>query len=917
MLRFWIIALLTIPPAAGEFTNSALGQPPQSNTQQTHFELDFEKGQTFWRTANPTLADRLTSHENIDYDRHSGKRCEQLIFKSSQQVEGQRLVLDVAPSRAIEELKASLWLRASFLEARLSLRLRLPHQIDPRTGQPLFLELPGSRCTETNQWQRLECGTTEAAINKQLILARARFASQGSRIKIDTREMYVDQISLVFSLRQGDSGLQIDDVSYGPIVRPSELILEPEATSNGRVRLKAINDRILKDNQPFFPVFTLYHGESINDIKSTGVNMLWIPDYADRAILKALDEVDIGAIAQPPQLTPEEAVLKRKGLPSFPDWTDSIWAWMFGYEIPADDVRYIKSWVEQVRDADRQMRRPVLADVVGSERAIHRTVDLLGSSLFVMHSAISSPRHAKQLKLRRNQALPGKPMFTLIQTEASSEYLDQRGENQALPIVEPEQILHQGYAALAAGFKGVGFWKHIPLDSDIPGLNERVYAIRLFALHCQVLQPWLATGRVVDDLPIRLDSEAQQPQTGILAPLKSRWDTPIEQISALKNSKQAEILATVIRSDDGLLVLPVWYEENEQCVPGPQVAKGVRMLLKGDIWQAWEVTPVGVTQSNLEVSWPAGGTEIYLKEFDQQSVILITSKPSVIERLQRECRQIRDDSARSMVSLAALKFERVQGVHDELVSLDQSVSQAELSLRQAYSYLETARKELDASHSVEAYNAARKCLQHLRTLQRRYWEAANAELPSVVTSMDATNFQTLPDYWRMIKELGTRTRTSPNLIPTGDFENLDAMRDLEHGPWSNGSSSTGKERIQLQHDQLRNDHYLSLQLESTPGENATVVLVSPEVSAVAGDIVVITAQVRVKRPFITADDGFLIFDTLIGSQGAVWFSEAKQDWQTVKIVRRIPRDSNFRVRLELRGNGSVDIDGLRVHRLLP
>ncbi len=917
MSRFGIIVLLGILSVAGGFDGSALGQTRPSGGQRSNLQLDFEDRQIHWRVATPTLASNLTSQENTDVDRHGGKRCERLIFKSSQYAEEQRLVLDVAPARAIEELKASLWFRASFPEARLSLRLRLPHQIDPRTGQPLSLELPGSRYTEANRWQQLECETTEAAINRQLILARAQFASQGNRIQIDTREMYVDQISLVFPLRQGETGLQIDDVSYGPIVRPGDLVLTPEPTSHGRVRLKAFNDRILKDDQPFFPVFTLYHGESINDIKSTGVNMLWIPDYADRAILKALDEVDIGAIAQPPQLTPEEAVLKRKGLPTFPDWTDSIWAWMFGHEIPADDVRYIKSWVEQVRDADRQMRRPVLADVVGNERAIHRTVDLLGSSQFVMHTAISAPLHAKQLKHRRNLALPGKPMFTHIQTEASSAYLDHRGEGQTLPIVEPEQILHQGYAALAAGFKGVGFWKHIPLDSDIPGLNERVHAIRLFALHCQVLQPWLATGRVVDDLPIRLDSEDQRQQTGILAPLKSRWDTPVQRVGAILNAKQTEILATVIRSDDGLLILPVWYEENEQCVPGPQVAKGIRMLLKGDIWQAWEVTPVGVTQSNLEVSWPAGGTEIHLKEFDQQSTIIITSKPSVVEQLQRDCRQIRDDAARSMVSLASLKFKRVQDVHNELVSLNQTVPQAELSLRQAYSYLETASKELDASHPVEAYTAARKCLQHLRILQRRYWEAATADLPSVVTSMDATNFQTLPDYWRMIKDLGTRTRTSPNLIPTGDFESLDAMYDPEHGPWSNGSSSTGKKRIQLQHDRTRNDHYLSLQLESTPGENATAVLVSPEVSVIAGDLVVITAQVRVTRPFITADDGFLIFDTLVGSQGAVWFNESKSDWQTVKIVRRISRDSRFRVRLELRGNGAVDVDGLRVHRLLP
>lgn len=895
----------------------ALAQAPRLNSHvsanKSIIRYDSEDQKLHWKPGTSQIRELIKFHRCIDFDAHHGAHCEQFILNAPQYTENQRLELALPPSRLFEELRVNLWLRSSCPEVRLSLRLQFPHQVDPRTGQQLTLDLLGDRYTKHGEWQRLTVATDEQSLKSRLKLAHALFSSRGNPIEIDTREVFVDQMSLLVNVREGQTALQIDDVEYGPIVSPDSKVIEYQPARTARTRLKVIDDRIFKDDKPFFPVFTLYHGESLNEVRSTGVNTLWIPDYADRPLLQALSELDIGAFAQPPQLTPEEAVLNKAGLPAFEDWTEPIWAWMFGFEVPNDDLRYLASWSEQVRASDQHLRRPLMADVVGDERAFHRKVDFLGSSQFVINSDISMPRHAKQLKHRRNLALPGKPMFTFVQTEAAAAYLDNRTEEETLPIVEPEQILHQGYAAIAAGYKGVGFWKQIPFNTELPGLNERMHAIRLFALHCEVLQPFLATGRVVDDLPVRIDSGEQQIQTGLLGPLKSRWDTPIEQVNAVRSNRESEVLATVIRCDDGILILPVWYEENEQCVPGPQAAQGIRLLLKGDIWQAWEVTPVGVTQSNLEVSWPAGGTEIHLKDFDQQSAIIITDRPDVIARLQRDCRRVRSDAAAAMVRLAGLKFTRVRDVSEQLKQLNASSSYADLFLKQAYSYWENAQRELEAEHPVEAYAAAQKSLQYLRMLQRQSWEAANRDLPSVVSSLPASGFQTLPDHWQTLQELAERSHTSPNLIPSGNFEETEQILKI----WSNESTADGKKIIQRQQDSIRNDYHLTLSLESQPGEQARISLVSPPVETFAGDLIVITAKVRVRKPFVGPEDGFLIFDTVVGSKGAVRCIEPKSTWETVKIIRKISHSNRLQVKLELRGNGTVDIDDLRVHRLLP
>lgn len=879
----------------------------------SEFQWGFEDRETRWSAPEKPCAERIASHFLTDIDQHGGKQSEFVRFQSAQFLEGQRLILPVSPSRVTEELQATVWVRASCPDVRMVLQLRFPHQIDPRTGQQLVLDLPGDRYTERTQWQALTCRTTEAAIRQRIQLAHAQFNALGNPIEIDDREVYVDQIALIISIPEGATDLLIDDVSYGPIVRPSQLLVQPENDVPRRQRLRIVDDRILKDDQPFFPIFTLYHGEGLNDIQLTGVNTLWIPDYTDRALLTALHEMEIGAIAQPPQLSPEDAIFNQQGLPQFGAWTEPIWAWMLGFSIPTTDVRYIESWGEKVRNADRQMRRPIMADVAGNERAFHRKVELLGTSRLAIHTEVDDRRNAALLKHHRNLALPGKPMFTFVQTESSPVIFGDRDPDEALPIVEPEQILHQGYAAIASGFKGVGFWKQIPLDDERAGLNERAPAIRLFAMHCNILQPWLATGRVIhDDLPVQLDANSGPAASGVIGTLSSKWDTPIQQAGATVRPPQPDIRATVLAGSDGWLILPVWYEQGGQCVPGPQTASGVRMLLNRDIWQAWEVTPVSVTQSNIEVSWPAGGTEICLKEFDQHSAIVITDNPEVIERLQREVLRVRDQSAKAMVSLAGLKFERVQKVHQELVELDVAIPQAELTLRQSYTWLELATKELSAGRSVDAYAAARKSLQYLRRLQRRYWDAAMQEMPSVVTSLDASSFQTLPAHWKLLEDLGGRPRVSPNLIPSGSFEDGDELR--HH--WLPEHSERGRKQLLRQHDSLRNDHHLSLSLESLPGEGAVNVLTSPEVSAFAGDLVVITAQVRTLSAFSRPDAEFLIFDSYTGPDGAVRIQEYTPGWQTIKIVRRITRDVDFRVRFELRGEGHVDVDDLRVHRLL-
>lgn len=892
----------------------------RAETQPRYVIWNFDEGEPLARPGTPELARLVRRHRRTTDDAHSGKGCEQILFQSSQVLPDQRLTLNLPPSRVFDELAVSLWVRANCQSLRLGVRIRFPHQMDPATGEPLSMDYFGDTYGKPAAWQQLTCRTTDERIQSRLIRLRAQLAESPRSTVPDLREMYVDQVVLGFQVPQGDSAIQLDDLKFGPIVTPQSRGPLPETVRERTPSpLSIVDDRILKRGEPFFPVFTIYHGESLDALATTGINTLWIPDYTDRYLLSALESMDLGAIAQPPQPTLEEAVLRRTGIPTFPEWTAPVWAWMLGFDVPSNDLPYVSGWASQVRDADRGSPRPILVDVEGNERAFHRNAELLGSSDFSIQTSVSVQDHLRHLRRRRDVALPGKPMFTFVQTEASSALLDYFGPAGPMPVVEPEQILHQGYAAIAAGYRGVAFWKQIPLDTSRTGLNERIHAIRIFSIHCRILEPWLATGRVIDEAPVQTDEDIARKKPKHASPLFSRWDRIVVPVAHADQGDEVHldttsgIRATVLRTDRGLMVLPVCYEPGSQCVPGAQTAPGIWILVRGhDEPQAWEVTPTSIDSSNLELRRVDGGTEIHLKEFDRHSAIVITRDPSAIEELKQISRRLRHDAASAYVALAELKFSRVNAVHERLRSLAPPIGETEVLLRRALFQVGEAKRELAAGHDDDARKWSQKALQNLRALQRRYWDAAVDPLPGVTTSLLATNFQTLPEHWEFLAEVGRSPGRSLNLLPSGDFEDEEALRTT----WSHGSEPSSESHVQLRPGGAgKGAAHLSLSVHSA--ESPPLVLIGPEISTAPGTIVVITGKYRIPQPLSASSEGLLIFDTLAGRTGAVRSRRTGSHWQTFNLIRRVPEEGSLRVRVELHGPGIVDLDDFAVHALAP
>jgi hypothetical protein len=164
----------------------------------------------------------------------------------------------------------------------------------------------------------------------------------------------------------------------------------------------------------------------------------------------------------------------------------------------------------------------------------------------------------------------------------------------------------------------------------------------------------------------------------------------------------------------------------------------------------------------------------------------------------------------------------------------------------------------------------------------------------------------------------TRTSARLNLLPGGDFEQLDRLRAegwavYEHAP------PTLRPRITLSADRPHNGDF-SLRLEVLPPqagaglaavESPPLWLESPPVSVAAGQLVRIEGWIRVVRAMEGSQDGALVFDSLGGSELGIRLFDG-HDWQHFTMYRAVTDSRPIRLTVALTGSGAIEIDDFRI-----
>ena len=885
---------------------------------------EFEGETASWQFVRGASRAKSLRHERTTDIVRTGKQSEAFLVETFANDGWASLIHKLPPAVRFDELKASVWVWADHPGVQVWVRVKLPNQQDPRSGQMLVVDVKGDLHQGGGQWQKLSVDLSDRQFEETMRRVRSNLALQVGTRNANVQGAYVDQISLRLTEEKVTWGLAIDDLELTPVVVPQKLGTLPEKMERIVPRVRLVHDRVLLDGLPHFPMFVPYHGESTQTLQKSLCNVVWVPDYEDRDLLQQLSEAGLGVMATPPQPDLESDTPGQAGLLPFTEQTDPIRFWMLDVQIPSSRLQQASAWAEMVRDADRQRARPIMADVMGKEREFTRQLSLVGASRSILHTSKTPQHYAESLAQRRRQALPGKPTFTLIPTAPAEEMMASRPARSIVPVVEPEQIWMQANIALAAGFKGIGYLTFDSLESNRPGGEECLRAIQLQNYQIRLLEPWLATSKVLQQARVQVGSGATVSR---ISPLVSSWDVrPGVVDDSPAGIAARQIQATVLECDQGLLILLNWLEDTAQYQPGWMISKDVRLLVNRDLLQAYELTTTSLHDHTLELNPVPGGTEIRLKEFNQSAVLLVTTDQQAKGTLVSQLTQVRPLASEAWASLARAKLTRVREVHHQLLQAQApAVNRGEGVLRDASQLVDQAEKLHAAGRYTEVEKPARMALANLRDLQQNHWKNAVRPENSPASSPHTICFQTLPDHYRMKETLKLCGPEGENLLKSGGFDDSDTVlvNWLRFSELPSDSpivttaaleGPAGASCLHMGAAVLASDKSPLPLLEQTP-----VSMTSPTIPVLAGQIIRVQGRIRIRQPLDAATDGLMIYDSLVGTVGALRFHEPTRggDWQEFEFFRQVARSGEMRLMFELKALGNVWLDDVRVTASTP
>ncbi len=888
--------------------------------------IDSSQAQKKWHVRNTTVP-------------HAGAACEHLQIVTGNRGSLIELSHQLPSSRIINELTASLWFKSNRRGTRIGLEAVLPHQIDPETGALARIYLIGDTYTDEGNWQQLHCVTTNALVNQSLGLFRGR-----SKIrKVDTRDMYVERVLIVTRSSSDKVEFLLDDLKLSPLVHPRQTVLESTAAfnkQNSKPIVEFLLDRIQLEGRPMFPRMSRFHGENLAELKQAGLNVIWAPQFDDYDFLSKLRSQGLWAMATPPRPQAQDGTIlpsRDATLIPFDEKSAPIIFWNLGTRIPGQQWDELRSRVGQIQSADQQFKRPIMADVLGKERQIAREVSMIGSSPRILNSDISLLEYRDKM-IDKTRIAPGRFLWTWIQTEPTSANARWRKSSNKSPIViEPEQIRLQTYATLSAGCRGNGYWTTTRLDdTTTPGALERKLVIRQLNMEIDLIEHWLATGTVISHVPFTLKQRETPRIKQLGASFKNsnskrflRDELLAEREMQLQREKEAkaEMQAAIIHSEYGTLILPVWYRNGSQFVPGQMAGNDATIVIPGGNVAAsvWELSTTEI--KNLNRKRVNGGVQITIPKFDMTSIIIMTADQGLINRLRKKVSQLSKSSAETCVQLCRAKLERCHNTNAELVQL--GVSQiAKMDGPAILNRAQQLAREAETALTNQDYHAsrthARDSMQMLRILQRSQWREATRTLSSAMASPYAISYSTLPDHWRMIERIGRSAKNiQPNLLRSGDFEDIDTMV-VER--WKHSQNPIdGTEAIAELYPRDKVSGDFSLRLLAAPLnrnqvpaniEGPLVQVTTPPLAVRSDQIVHITGWVKVSTSISGNQQGATLQDSIMGPGGALHW-QAKSEWQKIDLIREVPQSENLILTLSLNGLGSILFDDLRVIAYTP
>jgi hypothetical protein len=306
-------------------------------------------------------------------------------------------------------------------------------------------------------------------------------------------------------------------------------------------------------------------------------------------------------------------------------------------------------------------------------------------------------------------------------------------------------------------------------------------------------------------------------------------------------------------------------------------------------------------------------------------MLVFTQDSTVKANLTHRVERVRKRSTEIARELTGMHLARVGEVHARLEAKGHTTIESKEWLAGAKTMLAQADSQAALKNEQQAFYHLRRCDQLLRHVERDCWEQTLAPVTAPLATALGTNFDTLPEYWQFMGEIGSAQR-GPNLLPAANFEDLQAAlnagwryfqhpqpTDLQHPQPPLTTSVTAS-------DEVVHEGKYAVRLAVTPAnpeqppaqvETAPMWLASAPVPVEAGRIAVIHFWANVPKRIAGSVDGLLVLDSMTGEPLAERIMQTS-GWQEYTLYRAIPRSGTLTLTFALSGLGEAFLDDVSV-----
>lgn len=265
---------------------------------------DFNGPDTAWQLLNTSIPAKLAAHDLLPTGAPDGSGFERLIAAGPA---GQSVMLQcpMTPLAAVDELQASLWVKASHPGVQLALRVVLPRSQLPRSDATATTMVRGTATNHPGHWQQLIVSDVP-----KLLAAQVRVMRTTAGATIDPREAFVDAVVLIVPGDPNGVDVATDALKVEGVMSPSQSVTRiasqaPNGSASAKIgvgnlasngnragesnthlstapstqHIRLQGSTMLVDGKLFLPRIIQWRGEPLQFLSDCGFNVVQLPAH--------------------------------------------------------------------------------------------------------------------------------------------------------------------------------------------------------------------------------------------------------------------------------------------------------------------------------------------------------------------------------------------------------------------------------------------------------------------------------------------------------------------------------------------------------------------------------------------------------------------------------------------------------------